>query len=256
MATPRLKQFELNSAVTMSVLLCFLFLVTAFLHTLRETNQKQKWMANQACTREVETSSGQGQLNDWFPVPDWLAGTWQAGSQTVLEAYDHVQGTKTIDSPTQVETARRSTIGMQQDGLGRVWYCAATPYERTVETTAFVEHQLMEKISLLSSSPNEITVDCLATVTRSAREFGATNKTFKEETITTYRPVGDGLVQASFIINDFDMDGHPLISSRAIATTSRIEPFREIDADERGDLRLKFHQFMQSHGLGYLVAHK
>ena len=99
-----------------------------------------------------------------------------------------------------------------------------------------------------------MTVDSLATVSRADKQTGDAQTTFKEETITTYRPLTPDTIQANFLINDFDMQGHPLVSSRALCYEMRVEPFRVIDQDERGELRRKFQDFLSTNGLSDLLA--
>jgi hypothetical protein len=240
----------------MFLLLSFLLLLSAFLNTIKQVTQNSLFAgSNFFCARTASLSNQETpELNSWFPVPRWLAGTWETNEETVLDAYDYKQGIRTISEPMRIDTLRKSEIGAQSDSLGRIWYCACTPIERTLETDSFVDRQIIERISVVANSPNQLTVDSLATVTRSGKSIGQEQKVFKEETIATYRPVSDGIIHASFLINDFDLQGHPLVSSRATCYESRLEPFKNIDRDQRGDLRSKFQEFLIANGLGNLLA--
>jgi hypothetical protein len=252
-------KMTVSEPVAMGLLLSFLLLMSAFLNIIRQADGNHIFSGKglscfRSCHLTTEDDPKGFQSNSWFLVPNWLAGTWQASSETVLETYDYRQGNRTISEPIQVETNRRSTIGMQCDNLGRIWYCASTPYERTVESSAFVEHQSMERITLMASSTKQLTVDCVATVSRSGKEIGATPNVFKEETITTYRPLSNNAIEAIFIINDFDLQGHPLMSSRAVCDETLVKPFTVINEDERGNLKQKFKEYLLANGLGDLLA--
>jgi len=193
------------------------------------------------------------QINNWILIPQWLAGSWQSDSEMILNDYDYSKGRTVIDTPIKVNMKRQSTIGMQRDSTGQIWYCAITPYERTIETTSFTEHQQMEKISLLKSDPTEITIYCSANITRSSKDTKQVIITFKEETVATYDPLNDGLIQVSLNIKDFDQEGQPLYSSQAICTETRTKSFTIIDKDERGDLHAQFKAFLLANGMSNLV---
>lgn len=250
------RNITVNEPVAMFLLLSFLLLLSSFLHVIEQITQSGLFSgANFSCARTASlTSQDKPEVNAWFPVPQWLAGTWEANEETILDAYDYKQGIQTVSEPMGIDTFRRSVIGTQRDSLGRVWYCACTPIERTMETEAFLDHQTIERISVVANSSNQLTVDSLATVVRTSKSIGQERKIFKEETIATYKPVSDGVTHASFLIKDFDLEGHPLVASRAICYERRVEPFSIIDKDQRGDLRAKFQEFLIANGLGNLLA--
>ncbi|PWU01659.1 MAG: hypothetical protein C5B53_02500 [Candidatus Melainabacteria bacterium] len=256
MSSTDLRNITVSKPIAMILLLSFLLLLSALLNTIKQITQNGLFTGtNFFCARTASLSNQEALgVNSWFPVPRWLAGTWEANEETVLDAYDYKQGIQTISEPMRIDTLRRSVVGTQCDSLGRIWYCACTPIERTLETESFVDHQTIERISLVANSTTQITVDSLAKVTRSGKSIGQEQKVFKEETIATYRPVSDGIVRANFLINDFDLQGHPLVSSRATCYERQIEPFKVVDQDERGDLRSKFQEFLIENGLGNLLA--
>ena len=243
----------------MCSLVTFLLLLSAVLNTIKQADHNAISDCKESvCSRtrmlSCEQPGASDQTNFWFPIPNWLAGTWEATSELILESYDYRQGRQTISEPVRIDATRTSTIGMQCDSLGRAWYCACTPYERTVETGSFVDHQIIERISVLSNSSKQLTVDSVATVERADKDTDDAQRVFREETITTYKPLNADTIQADFLINDFDMRGHPLVSSRALCYEMRIEPFKVVNQDERGDLRKKFQEFLAANGLHELLA--
>ena len=204
-------------------------------------------------TSQPAASMGEPVAANWFPIPDWLAGTWHSDSELVLDAYDYREASTPSDLPAKLDVKRDSVIGMQQDRKGRIWYCASTPFERIVEGGSFADRQRMEKIVLLENSPSEVRVDCLATVTRMDACSGEILNQFYEETVTNYQPMADDRIQVTFLVTDYDEQGLPLYRSKAICTETRVKPFVAVDQDQRGDLQLQFRNCLIASGLSQLT---
>jgi len=260
MYTCSYKRMEINRAMSVGIFSSVVLMLAGLLSMAIKTNDTgflsgyntvpNLTQPAQAMTNTVIAP----QVNYWFPVPDWLAGTWQATSEIVLDAYDHSQGTSELNGPVKLKVTRESVIGTQKDSLGRIWYYAGTPYTRALESDSFIDYQQMERIIPVESSLGKVVVRTLATVTRLDKQSQQLLNVFKVETTTTYTPLSVNLIQASFLINDFDMEGRPLYSSKAYCCETRIKPFRVVDQDERGNNRLKFEEFLAANGLRNLYT--
>lgn len=191
-------------------------------------------------------------IDQWIPVPDWLAGTWQASEETLLASYNCVTRTKLSGLPQKVQINRTSKIGAQRDNQGAIWH-AGGPYLRVIDTASYTEYQYLEKVMLMSTSPTSVIVGTSATVSRVSKYTNQVMDRFREETMTTYTPLEDGLIIADFFINDFDDQGNSLYSSRAMCTEQRIQPFSETDTDERGNLKLMFQEYLRKSGQSALI---
>ncbi len=184
------------------------------------------------------------QNNQWIPVPAWLAGTWQTRFQTFLETYDCKTGQQLLNEPTSLPVARQRTIGAQQDATGQIWHYAATPYVRNVETEAYFESQTIQKLSVLHSHSNLVSLNTLGVVSRWSRETQEKLDSFYESTVATYIPLNAGVIKTDLNVTDYDLDGKPLRASHSVCVERCIKPFVVIDRDERGDLREKFLRFL------------
>ncbi len=190
--------------------------------------------------------------NKWFPVPEWLAGTWESKKQTILEAYD-VGGEAEIDAPVNVNVERITVIGAQRDKAGRIWHFAGTPYERTVGTDSMILDQEITMVDLVKSDAESLTVNSIAEVTRVSK---ATNKPVDklfEQTVTTYLPLTGDLIQVNFSITDYDTAGNEIAISRDVSIAKRVAPFKIVNSDERGNLQLLFQQYMKGSGMEKLL---
>lgn len=190
-----------------------------------------------------------GDNDTWVPVPDWLAGTWSAKSQIILYSYDHAQKRYAVSQATKIPVNRERTIGVQRDQKGQIWHLIETPYLRIIETPNYIERQKIERVELLAQTENTLTLKSVATVTHLEKKTFEVLDAFTEETFTTYEPIGDGLTQLTFNINDYDSLGRPKYTSKSICTETRIKAFEPIDQDNRTDLRQLFLDFLRQHKL-------
>ena len=184
------------------------------------------------------------ETSDWIPVPAWLAGTWEASSEVVLYSFDYRQQINVVGEPASVKIDRVSTVGTQRDSRGTIWHYTGVPYRRSVEAAGYVEYQDMQDLKLLRCSDDELKVHCRANVSRRKRDSGEVFDSFREDTITTYSQLQDGLVEVNFTITDFDAQNKPIHAARTVCTERRTKPFAEINNDDRGNLRDKFKTFM------------
>lgn len=182
----------------------------------------------------------------WIPIPDWLSGTWQARSQTVLYSYNCQQQRYVSDQPATIEINRVSTIGVQCDKSGQIWHYTGAPYFRIIDAPQYTERQQIEKMLFVGSSPTTLTLKCRAAVEHIDKLTNETLDSFKEETTTTYESLADGIIRVDFRVKDYDLSGQPRNFSESVCTEKRIKPFQCIDHDERGNLQERFEEFQQS----------
>lgn len=196
-------------------------------------------------TSHFDESSLINRKHVWMVIPSWLAGTWQATSELVLQVFDYRQQSEVLGSPVKLSIQRTSVIGMQSDKFGRLWHCVGVPYTRTIDVGPYIERHEMVSVVPNECSESRVVVTCVSFVSRIDRRNGELVSVFKEHTVTTYAPIREGLIQVTFIINDYDMRSKPIFWSKKVCTEKRIKPFRVIDYDnERGELKLSFRRFL------------
>jgi hypothetical protein len=199
-----------------------------------------------------EQYSGE-ETNQWIPIPEWLGGTWQALSETVLASYSYLRQQSTISGPVKIAIKRTSIVGAQRDRNGVLWHYVGTPYTRTIVAPDYVEYQKINRVSLLKSDVSELAISCDATVTRVDARTSEFIDKFRETTTTSYTPLAKDLIAVAFVTRDSDMDGTPIFFSRQACTEKRIKPFAIINSDERGDLGASFRAFLVKMGRSDLL---
>lgn len=206
-------------------------------------------------TSELEGAGANNNCkHTWMLVPQWLAGTWQANSEMVLQVYDYKQQTDILGEPVTLKIQRQSVIGMQADKFGRLWHCAGVPYIRSIEIGPYLERHEMVSVVPTECTDTKVVVTCVSFVTRIDRSSGDLLSVFKEHTVTTYSPIREGLIQVTFVINDYDMKNRPIFWSKKVCTEKRIKPFQIVNNDpDRGELKLSFRRFLLEHRMADAV---
>ncbi len=175
--------------------------------------------------------------SEWITVPAWLAGTWQADSQVILQSYNFMQRRHVIAQPYVIRISRQSVIGGKQDADGKFYHYVGKPYERRIDTDTYTEVQRIEKVILLPGGPPTVSVKCFALVKRIDKETQRLIDEFKEETVTTYLPLQDDLMVANFAVSDFDLAGNPTHRSFSMCLESRVQPLPPQEIEERRESR-------------------
>ncbi len=181
----------------------------------------------------------------WIPVPKWLAGTWHGSSQLLLYSYNYKECRNVVEEPTKIEISRSSTIGVQQDSSGQIWHYTGAPYVQTIRTPNYIEHQQINRLSVLKSIPGAFTVRSESTVTHTDRVNNELLDEFIERTDTTYEPLSEQMLKVTFLVEDFDTQGKPRNVSKSVCIQSRVNAFRPVDQDSRGNLRELFLRFLE-----------
>jgi len=184
--------------------------------------------------------------NLWIPIPRWLAGTWEADTQAYISCFEYKTRSSLIDQPVLISIRRISTRGLQIDALGQIWQHVDAPCLSMVEKTHYAEGSLLLDTQVIDSSPNSLTLRSRARVTRADKSTLKLIDEFFEETTTVYKRVRDGVIEVTFIVDDYDADGSPRTSSKSVSLELRIKPFQVVNRDQSGDLRRAFNEFQRN----------
>lgn len=191
-------------------------------------------------------------IKQWIIVPDWLAGTWKTGEQTIIASFDYKTGNNMMGLPQKIPVKRISKVGEQLDKNGRIWHAGA-PYTKILDAGTFNEVHEIQKIAVLSNSPTLFEIWSSAKVTRVNKADNRVLSQFLEEANTEYTPLSDGRLLVDFQIQDRSTAGEPLFSSRAMCTQTKLSSFEIVNEDERGPLRLMFQNFLKESGREHLL---
>ncbi|CAN5384750.1 hypothetical protein BH11CYA1_BH11CYA1_32490 [soil metagenome] len=190
--------------------------------------------------------------NNWVKVPPWLAGTWTVREETAVLRHDFKTGR--IDRNPSIFMAKQEfTYGSQKDRQGGIWHYIGAPYTSKTKLTAYQElHQVKEKQFLVANDA-QVQFRTLMTVVRVSNMSGRVADSFQQESITSYRPVEDGIISLAASNKTFDANGRALFQQDNEARIRRYKHFYETDKKDGKNLRELFLQYLEANGLSNLI---
>lgn len=190
--------------------------------------------------------------NNWVKVPAWLAGTWNVNEETAILRQDYKTGR--IDRNPSVFMARQEfTYGSQKDRQGGIWHYIGAPYTSKTKMTAYQEfHQVKEK-QFLVANDSQVQFRTLMTVVRVSNLNGRVNDSFQQESITSYRPLEDGVIALAGSNKTFDANGQAVFQQDNEARIRRYRHFNVADRKDGKNLKELFLQYLQANGLSNLI---
>lgn len=183
--------------------------------------------------------------NNWYKIPNWLAGTWHKDSQT--DFYRFSYKTNTTDTTTRIETAKSNgTWGTQQDDKGVIWQFDPAPFTATVDSGDDFVVQMVRSSEPLDVNERRLVRRSIDTQIRVAKSNGVIKSVQTGEQITVYKSEGEALIKRETSAKVFDPSGQPVLLGKSFAYENRIKPFVPQDVYKGKDMKKLFEEFMKS----------
>jgi len=190
--------------------------------------------------------------NNWVQLPAWIAGTWIVREETAVLRQDFKNGQ--IDRhPTRFATSQEFSYGCQRDRQGGIWHYIGVPYTSKTRMADYEEiHEVKEKKFLVATA-DLVQFRSVVTVVRVGNDSGRVADSFQQESITTYKPYEDGLIELSASTKTFDAGGRAVFQQDNQAKIRRARRFSPQDHKEGKDLKELFIQYLTAQGLTNLL---
>ena len=190
--------------------------------------------------------------NNWVKVPAWLAGTWIVHDETAVLRQDYKTGR--IDrNPTVFMAKQEFTYGSQKDRQGGIWHYIGAPYTSKTRLTAYQEYHQVKEKQFLVANESQVQFRTLMTVVRVSNINSRVADSFQQESITSYRPVEDGIISLAASNKTFDANGRAVFQQDNEARIRRYKHFYETDKKDGKNLRELFLQYLEANGLSNLI---
>lgn len=205
---------------------------------------EQYQIGNQLDTTQLQAITPD---NNWFPIPNWLAGSWHSETKLV----DYVQDCKTgatMSPHVVVKEVGTAVHGHQRDKTGRVWEFIQIPHMRKVGLANGTAYIRAVKEDVIATDPSAVIVKVLSnqiTVSDKNQQIVASNQV---QQIGTYTPLDDGLVQLSASVRNFDNDGAALQWQKQSLTMQRTAAYADMDNLDGLDLKRLFSEYLTKTG--------
>ena len=189
--------------------------------------------------------------NEWCMIPDWFAGTWQFTAMRYESLIDHRTGQEYGPSASQRDVFQQS-YGTLRDRAGHVWHYLKTPYSYRSEGSK--TWTLNRALSIQMQANDTIVVrHVLGTRTDVIGRTSRVLTTSQLDCVNRYQPDGDGVVNLTSLVRQYDEFGNPTTSGETSQTIRRVKPFVEVELADGQDLKVLFCKFLAANGKSELI---
>lgn len=186
------------------------------------------------------------ELKNWYQIPNWLAGEWQREEETIVSSYDYATKQRT-NEPKTIVARETAHFGLQADRAGGIWHCRIAA-GGVADCGSYYSVALLGLQEPLAVSDKRVVLRDLFTELHVAKETNVIMLSLQAESITSYRPVRDGLVKTNTSVKFFEQNGTPKSMQKNLALTNRSAPFAPLNSYKGNDLRASFKRFLLSNG--------
>ncbi len=190
--------------------------------------------------------------NFWVQIPKWLAGSWSAREETAVLFQDFRSG-RSRSQHESFKAKQDFTYGQQEDKSGQVWHYVGVPYSsKTVHTNSEEIHEVKEK-RFLRADQEEVSFRAVATVLFVDNISTRIQRTYQQESLTTYKPIADDRIAMTASTKVFDSAGRPQTMQDNEAIIKRYKHFHPTNVQDGKDLKALFIEFMTAKGMANLL---
>lgn len=191
--------------------------------------------------------------NVWYPIPSWMAGTWQFKTETVTDMYVYTD-TKYPPVPFTLHNEFQRTMGFQKDKSGQVWNFVKAPFSYTAKVgNGLLSYINENSITVLKSNDGEVLCRLVgqdAIVNPDTQEILLSNQ---KECFTRHTPAGDDGLRVDGSTKIFDMDGKPKVLKLSNMLAVRLKPFEVVDSRDGLNYKELFAEFLKAQGKANLI---
>jgi len=217
-------------------------------HVERMPAVEQKYSPGAQIDQSVELSPN----NLWVKLPKWLAGSWSARDETAVFSQDFRSG-RTRTTQEVFKAKQDFTYGQQVDKSGQVWHYVGVPYtSKSVRTNGEEIHEVKEK-QFLKTTDEVVEFRAVATVLIVDNYSSSIQRTYQQESLTTYEPIADDRISMTASTKVFDAAGRPQTLQKNEAIIKRYKHFQTINQKDGKDLKALFREFMTAKGMADLL---
>jgi hypothetical protein len=188
----------------------------------------------------------------WYRIPAWLAGLWQARSETILAQTDLHSGAA-MTMPFVSRRRQSMSFGMQQDASGNVWHLVKVPIVRRFKLENRVEYKVEVDLRFLDLIANQFVSVARTIAIQVENDTNLIVETRQEEGLWHISPIAGRQARCLGSVKTFDMHGTPLGVCRVALKLERCKPFAVRGSLAGEDLRASLSRHLLRQGLGELA---
>ncbi|HEY9776593.1 MAG TPA: hypothetical protein V6C81_22715 [Planktothrix sp.] len=184
-------------------------------------------------------------LEDWYWIPEWLAGDWHRDEETVVSSHNYETG-EDNNTPHTMAASERAEFGVQRDKLGGIWHTRLAT-AGVADCGSYLSVALMQSQEAQTVSKSNVVIKDQFTELHVNPDTKVIVWSAQAESITKYERQDGGTIKATTSIKFFDEQGQPTIEQLNESVIKQTKPFAATDTYKGRDLKELFKQFLISH---------
>jgi hypothetical protein len=185
-------------------------------------------------------------VDDWYWIPDWLAGDWRRDQETVVSTHNFESG-EDNRTPHTMAVTELAQFGVQRDKFGGVWHCRLAT-GGVADCGSYFSIALVQSQEPETVSRDKVIVRDVFTELHINKETNVIIFAAQAESLTRYEPLVDGSLKTTASVKFFDESGIAKKGQINESVETKTKQFTPTDAYKGKDLRALFKQYLLTHG--------
>jgi hypothetical protein len=185
-------------------------------------------------------------VDDWYWIPNWLAGDWRRDEETVVSSHSYETG-EDNNQPHTMAVTEKAQFGVQRDKFGGIWHCRLAT-AGVADLGSYLSIALVQTQEPVVVSESKVVIRDVFTELHVIADTRVIIWSAQAESLTRYEPLPNGAIKTSTSIKFFDERGMPTIKQLNQSVETRTKQFVPTDTYKGRDLHELFKQYLVSHG--------
>ena len=184
---------------------------------------------------------------EWFPVPNWMAGTWTKDGDIETFEEDFRTGRQSRKS-FWLKNRVTLSFGHMIDAMNTIWHAEVVPFRADGKRKGVSDQRYVIAMKCLRSTPEAVVLRFHSVVVSLGRR-GKVEGSRQQEEIVSFYPQNDRFIATRSSTKTFTSKGKPLYRLDSHTKRLKTGDFRESDFLRGVDLKSSFANFLVSNNM-------
>ena len=189
---------------------------------------------------------------EWFPVPDWMAGTWMKEGDMETYEKDFLRNSE-IRLDKWVANQVTIFFGHLKDAKNTIWHAEVTPFRADGKRGMSRDQRYVMQISCLNSSPSNVVLSFHSVVV-GLDSRGVVAQSRQQEEIIRFYPDSASTMTTVSSTKTFDEKGRPLYQLNSHTKRLKMREFEERTSQSGIDLVTSLNDFFSQNNMQDRIA--
>ncbi|MBX9693112.1 MAG: hypothetical protein K2Z81_12055 [Cyanobacteria bacterium] len=181
----------------------------------------------------------------WFPVPDWLAGTWLKDGDVETFSEDLRSG-RSSTRQVWINNRVKLSFGHQLDALRTIWHAEVLPFRADGERGNMQDRRYVMDMSCMKSTPQEVILRFRSAIAVIDPGSQRVIDNEQQEEIVSFAQTSPGIITTRSSTKSFTGSGQPLFQAETHTQRRKLAEFTPVDNLQGIDLKASLSQFLSN----------